>query len=347
MRNTKEKKKGILNALLFVLIFGATLYGVFHGEDMGELKEALSRCRTGWIACAAGCVFAFLVFDALNMRLLLGSIGMPPPPGCCFLSTAVGFFFCAITPSASGGQPMQVYYLRKKGVPGSVTSVALLVTAIFYKLTLVLVGLGLLFAGHGYLQARLGGMMFFFHLGMILTAGWTAFLLLMLFRPGMAKGIVIWLMTVLEELHIMKNREKYQAAMDEVMESYAAASEHLKKHPRLMAEVFGIMILRRGALLSVTWCVYRALGLSGVSWPEIMMLQAVISICADMLPVPGGMGASEGLFLRVFGLAFGDVVLPGMLLSRGIGHYCQLILCAVFTLIAAATMNRGGRYVDI
>ena len=49
-------------------------------------------------------------------------------------------------------------------------------------------------------------------------------------------------------------------------------------------------------------------------------LQAMISVVVDMLPVPGGMGASENLFMQIFLPIFGPaLVLPGMLISRGVG----------------------------
>ena len=37
----KKKKKVILNAAIFLIVFLLTVYGVFHGEDMEELKEAM------------------------------------------------------------------------------------------------------------------------------------------------------------------------------------------------------------------------------------------------------------------------------------------------------------------
>ncbi len=40
-----------------------------------------------------------------------------------------------------------------------------------------------------------------------------------------------------------------------------------------------------------------------------------------MLPLPGGMGISETLFLTIFSPVFGGLLLPGMVLSRGLGYY--------------------------
>ncbi len=307
---------------------------------MGELKAALARCRTDWLICAVSCVAVFILCEATALWVLLDSFGMGLRKGTTFFTACIGFFFSAITPSSTGGQPMEVYYLRKKGIPVSVSSAILLVMAAAYKLVLSVVGLGLLIIAPGFLKAHLGGMMFLYYIGLALTAGLTALLFLFLFRPGIARGILIGGMTVLEELHLLKDREIRQRSLEMSMDVYSDASEHLRKCPGVLLEVLGIMLLRRLALFSVTWCVYRALGLSGSGWWSIILLQASISVSADMLPLPGGMGVSEGLFIKAFGAVFGAAVLPGMVLSRGIGHYSQLILCAAVSLTAIALLRR-------
>ena len=74
----------------------------------------------------------------------------------------------------------------------------------------------------------------------------------------------------------------------------------------------------------------------------IIVLQGTISVAVDMLPLPGGMGISEQLFLRIFLPIFGSkLLLPGMLLSRGLGYYTELILSALLTIFANFTIGRN------
>lgn len=58
----------------------------------------------------------------------------------------------------------------------------------------------------------------------------------------------------------------------------------------------------------------------------LITLQAVIAVSVDMLPLPGGMGISETLFLIIFAPVFGELLLPGMVLSRGLGYYSELLI---------------------
>ena len=339
-KEEKKNKKTLWNALLFALILAGTVYGVLHGQDLGALKTALSGCRTDWLILAAVCVVLSILGEATGEWMQLDSLGTSPGRVSCLASACVGFFFSAITPSATGGQPMQVYYLRQKGIPVSVTSVAFLVEAMCYKTVLVIVGLALTILSPGYLRQSLGGMLFLFYIGIVLTAGWTVFLLFLIFRQRTARSILVWIMTVLEELHILKNREALQASFEVSMDMYADTADHLKKHPLVLAGVFAAMVVRRAGVYSVAWCVYRAMGLTGTGWFAIVLTQAIIGISADMLPLPGGMGISEALFVKVCSGIFGDMVLPGMILSRGIGHYCQLILCGAAAMLALFRNSR-------
>ena len=72
-----------------------------------------------------------------------------------------------------------------------------------------------------------------------------------------------------------------------------------------------------------------------------------------MLPLPGGMGISETLFLKIFPPVFGSaLLLPAMVLSRGLGYYGELLVSAVFTIVAQLTIGntkrekRGGTTYD-
>jgi len=70
----------------------------------------------------------------------------------------------------------------------------------------------------------------------------------------------------------------------------------------------------------------------------------MISVSVDMLPLPGGMGISEKLFLSIFQPVCGkNFVLPVMVVSRGISYYTQLIISAIMTGVAYFTIGGAGR----
>ena len=137
----------------------------------------------------------------------------------------------------------------------------------------------------------------------------------------------------------MKHKEERREKLDASMDTYRGTAVYLKEHMGVIVVVFGITFVQRMALFAATWFVYRAFGLSGTSFFDILFLQAVIAVAVDMLPLPGGMGISETLFLNIFRPVFGSLLLPGMVLSRGLGYYAELLISAAFTVVAQLTIG--------
>ena len=53
------------------------------------------------------------------------------------------------------------------------------------------------------------------------------------------------------------------------------------------------------------------------------------------------MGISETLFLKIFPPVFGSaLLLPAMVLSRGLGYYGELLVSAVFTIVAQSGKSK-------
>ena len=52
------------------------------------------------------------------------------------------------------------------------------------------------------------------------------------------------------------------------------------------------------------------------------------------------MGISETLFLTIFAPVFGTLLLPGMVLCRGLGYYGELLISALFTIVAQLTIGQ-------
>ena len=337
----KENRKKILgNTLLFVAVLGLTLYAVFRGQDINAIREAIEGCDSRWLLPAIVCVLAFIGGEAIILRLLLRSCGYHLGQGRCFLVSSAGFFFSAVTPSAGGGQPMQAYFLRRERIPVPVSAVILMAVTITYKLVLVLTGLFMALFRRDFLAARFGDMMLLFWLGLALTVGFTSLLLTLVFHPHLARRAMDGGHKLLEKLHILRRsgsrREKLLAAM----ERYHETAGYFKSHMGLMLVVQLITFAQRFALFTVPWLVCRSFGIPG-RWLDIALTQAMITVAADMLPLPGGMGVTEALFLTAFAPVFGALTLPAMVVSRGVDFYCRLLLSAAFTAVAAAVLGRA------
>ena len=336
----KSRKKIIFNGVFLAVVFALTIYGVFHGEDLSSMMDAIHRADKRWLVPGIALVAFFIWGESIIIWYMMRSSGICLKKRTCFLFSSVGFFFSCITPSASGGQPMQIYYMKKEKISIPVSTVILMIVTITYKLVLVVIGVGIAIFGRGFLHKYLEGILPVFYLGLALNIFCVTFMTILVFHPLLAKAILVKGMKLLERLHLMKKKEGRLKKLEDSMDTYRNTAAYLKNNPFVIVKVIGITFIQRMALFAVTWFVYQAFGLHGTGFWEILFLQAVISVSVDMLPLPGGLGISETLFLNIFSPVFGGLLLPGMVLSRGLGYYGELLISAVFTVVAQLTIGK-------
>ena len=336
----KSRKKIIFNGVFLAVVFALTIYGVFHGEDLSSMMDAIHRADKRWLIPGIALVAFFIWGESIIIWYMMRSSGIQLKKRTCFLFSSVGFFFSCITPSASGGQPMQIYYMKKEKISIPVSTVILMIVTLTYKLVLVVIGIGIAIFGRGFLHKYLEGILPVFYLGLALNIFCVTFMTILVFHPLLAKAIMVKGMKLLERLHLVKKKDGRLKKLEDSMDTYRNTAAYLKNNPFVIVKVIGITFIQRMALFAVTWFVYQAFGLHGTGFWEILFLQAVISVSVDMLPLPGGMGISETLFLNIFSPVFGGLLLPGMVLSRGLGYYGELLISAAFTVVAQLTIGK-------
>lgn len=333
--SVESKRKKIGNTLFLVAVFLLTIYSVFHGEDLHAVAKAIEGVNPWYIILAGAAVVFFIWGESIIIHYMFATLNIKTKKRTCFLYSCVGFFFSAITPSATGGQPAQIYYMRRNKIPIPVATLVLMIVTITYKSVLVFIGLFVAFFQRGFVHRYLEGILPIFYLGVALNVFCCIFMSFLVFCPNLAKNMLVKGMHFLEHIHLMKKKPERQQKLEASMEHYEAAAVYFKTHKMVIGNVMVITFLQRFALFFVTWFVYKAFGLSGASVYDVVMLQAVVSVSVDMLPLPGGMGISENLFLIIFKSVFvGSLLLPGMVLSRGIAYYVQLLFSAVMTAVA-------------
>ena len=310
------KKNTFWNIVFLTIVFTLTIYGVFHGEDLGTMLEAVRKADIKCLIPGIILVLFFIWGESVILWYMMRSFQIRLKKRICFLFSSVGFFFSCITPSATGGQPMQIYYMKKEKIPIPVATVILMVVTITYKLVLVVMGVGIVCFGRKFMQRYMEEVTPVFYLGVLLNIFCVAFMTKLVFHQD------------------LRHKEERCNKLRESMQIYRETALYLRNHPGMIFRVIVITFIQRLALFTVTWLVYLSFGLSGTPVWHVIILQAVISISVDMLPLPGGMGISEALFLKIFSSVFGSMTLPAMVLSRGMSYYSELLMSAVFTLVA-------------
>ena len=336
----ENRKKQLVNLIFLATVFGITMYMIFRGKDIRKILEVVKTADLRYILLGILCVVLFIIGESVIIFYMMRTLGEKVKMSHCALYSFVGFFFSCITPSATGGQPMQIYYMKKDKLDIPVSTLVLMIVTITYKAVLVLIGLGVCLVGRDFLRGYLGDYMWVFYLGVALNVFCVTLMLILVFAPGLAKWMMVKGLKFMEHFRLLKKEARRLEALERSMDQYHDTAAFWAGHKMVILNVLVITFVQRTILFTVTYWVYRSMGLSGYHLFTIVLLQSVISVSVDMLPLPGGMGISETLYMIMFVPVFGSVLLPSMLLSRGISYYAQVLISAVMTCVAQLTIGR-------
>ena len=137
----KYKVSIILLLILILLTVGTFL----QANDLSEVLSALSEMSLLWLALGILLVLLFVIMEGVMIWYLLRSFQKGIGLYQCISWSFVGFFVSGITPSATGGQPMQIYYMKRAGIQVSASMPVLMILAVLYKLVMVGIGIGICF----------------------------------------------------------------------------------------------------------------------------------------------------------------------------------------------------------
>lgn len=338
----KNNKKNILQILFLFVLLGITFYELLKGQELGALWETIKLAKKDYIFWGVLIVLLFVCCESVIIYYMMRSLKKEVRLGSCIKYSFIGFFFSCITPSASGGQPAQIYYMSKDRIDVPVSTLVLMIVTLTYKLVLVLVGVFLILFNAPFIEKFMQETKFWFYLGVFLNVVTVTLLVILTFIPKLTKWLMHIALRLIEKLRILKHKEERSKRLAESMDMYKESAHYFRDHKLVIFNVLLISIFQRFCLFYTTYIVYQAFGLREYGAFEIMTLQATISIAVDMLPLPGGVGASEALFLSIFVPVFGPaLVLPGMLLSRGLSYYALLIISALVTVYAHISITHA------
>lgn len=367
--------KLMLWGLLFAALVGLTVCFLNRQYSLASVISSIKTADPLWLIPGVLAMGLFFVCEGVNigncLRLAGHDVSLPSE----IRYAMTGFFFSSITPSASGGQPMQLYFMRMDGLPVSHSSLALLTELTSFQAAaaaLALAGLGarcsrvlgastaagtggVALAGisggtggaaltgipDGAASAGGGIAASVFAAGILINAAVLAILLFLIFSPASIKIIVSPVLWAVDRFNPQKASVFRIKILRGVCE-YRRASQYITKNPRAIARIFLTSVIQLLAYFSITFCVLQSLGITGISWGEATLSQAALYVAVSALPLPGAVGVTEGGFALLFAsLVPSDLMGVAIILSRFVSFGLPLIVSGMGTFLMGT--GRDGR----
>ena len=355
--------KLMLWGLLFAALVGLTVCFLNRQYSLASVISSIKTADPLWLIPGVLAMGLFFVCEGVNigncLRLAGHDVSLPSE----IRYAMTGFFFSSITPSASGGQPMQLYFMRMDGLPVSHSSLALLTELTSFQAAaaaLALAGLGarcsrvlgastaagtggaaLAGISDGAASAGGGIAASVFAAGILINAAVLAILLFLIFSPASIKIIVSPVLWAVDRFNPQKASVFRIKILRGVCE-YRRASQYITKNPRAIARIFLTSVIQLLAYFSITFCVLQSLGITGISWGEATLSQAALYVAVSALPLPGAVGVTEGGFALLFAsLVPSDLMGVAIILSRFVSFGLPLIVSGMGTFLMGK--GRDGR----
>ena len=331
MEARRAKRKTLWQlAYIFVTLLVLLLLGVFNPE-IAPLFQGKLTLRSSWMLLCAAAMIGFWLLQTLVYHMAAKVVDVRIPLHRSLKVMMFGEYYSAVTPFASGGQPMQLGYYRRYGVSAAKGTSILALRYIGY-LTAICLCFLVAFAAQGQrILAEHPVVFWLTALGFAVNLVSVLLVALLLFRRSMVERAGAWVIGLLCKLPWFKNRreqwlEKFARGADE----FAQAAECIRQKPALCLALLLTSLLSVASQFSVAYFVYRSVGLDAAGYFELFSMQIYLYLAVSFVPTPGATGASEGGFYLFFAMLFPQSLLfSAMLLWRLFTYYSNLLIGAV------------------
>lgn len=333
----RKTKKLIRNLILFFALIILTFSIILKDQDVSQIFNILLNVKKEYILIAIACMCIYILCDAINIGRTLKALKEKSTFLKNIKYSLIGFFFSSVTPAASGGQPMQIYYMHKEKISVASSTLALLINLTCVQIVTISVALFSLIFNYQYLNKFLVG---FFILGITLNSSALALLLISILSKRMTRGLINIAIKILR-LFKVKNIEAKQEKLENELKKYQDSSEYIKTNKLVILKNLVTTYIQYIVYYSISYWVYCSFGLSGHTAFEIITMQSVLYATVSGIPSPGAVGVSEGGYLAIF-----ETVLPGtilnsaMLLTRGVNFYLFVAISAIIVIINALNAKK-------
>lgn len=329
----KDIKNLIRNLIIFLTLIVITFYFIFRKQNINEVKDIIFSIDIKYLFIGILAMIGYVFFESLNIKSVLKSLGNKVSIFNTFRYTLIGFFFSGITPAASGGQPMEIYFMHKDGIPVSHGTLALLVELISFQLVIITSCiLGAIINPH----LLDNGVIYLFFAGLTLNLIALTTMLVCFLSEKLAKKIVNLFLDILKFFRYKKVEEKRESIY-KTLDSYTESAKIIKKNKSIFIKSIFLVIIQMYVYYTIPYWVYRAFGLNSLGIFDIIFTQSLLFCSVSSIPLPGSVGISESAFISIYSAIFGSTLLTSAtILNRFINFYSFIIIaliCVIYSFI--------------
>lgn len=321
-------KKHKYNIIILVLVTLIVAYFVLK-DDFTNIINAISKVNIWWVIFSCILVVVFWYFQALSLSALSSTTGRRFPFLKMLKSMIICNFFSAITPSATGGQPFQIYYLKKSGVDLGTATNLVVEQSTLYQIALVALSFIALAINSFYNifppDNILRNLVI---IGFVVNFIVIVVLLFICFGKKSNKYIILKFFSFLHKIRIIKDKEKIMSKVEKTIDNFYISAHTLNHNKSVLIQGAIYNLIGLAFLYLTPLTVAYALGdFSSMNILLTIIASAYVMLIGAFVPIPGGSGGIELAFANFFGFFItGPTLMALLLIWRFITYYFTIII---------------------
>lgn len=348
-RQRSKSTKQIAGILFLITLMVGTGCYYFRGYSFSDLWNALKNANSAYLFCGFAMMFIFIGCEAFNISMILKVLYCNVPFFKCFQYACIGFYFSSITPSASGGQPAQIYYMKKDRIPLPISSLTIFFVVYIYEIAMIALGCIMYILRNTLAIHFISKLKYLFLFGFIVNSAVILVLFSLMYSKKLVPLILSFIMKVMKKFRLMKDVDAKKQKIEQSLVSYHEKAIVLKKHPVLFFKVLSVTMIQMISYNLIASFVYHSLYAKTGHTMDLLTCQSLLTISVSAIPLPGAEGVAQGGFLQVFDMFFHrDIITSAMLIYRALSFYIPLLLSFfvyIYTYLrTAGKLNRGDSF---
>ncbi|WP_277232680.1 lysylphosphatidylglycerol synthase transmembrane domain-containing protein [Romboutsia timonensis] len=337
---TKTQKICIQYGFLLLLIC-MTVYLVSTTLDITLIPMIMKLVNKKFIFIGFLIMVLYIILECTIINILIKTIQKTKVRFLAVKIAMMGFYYNLVTPFASGSQPMQIYALNKYDINLSKSIAIVTNKTVLFQTVVTIYSAVIIFLNIDVLKNELPSILVLMSIGMVMNIVSLLGGMLIVLSPNTMKIIVKVIVNILYRLKIFKSLNKKIHTINRFIDEYSYSIKLFIKNKKALCLSIILTIIQLTVFFSISYCVYKAFNLNGLSLFDVLALQVFLYMSVSPIPTPGNVGANEVAFLTIFSNVFpGNIIGYSVFLYSIYVYYFLVVVCGLFTIHTHYHMNK-------
>lgn len=344
----KKKKYGWVGSVLLLALIAFGIYimvqlamTVGDGE-IKSLESIIANANWTFVILTIAILAVAIAADSMKYALVTDTVIGKANVKTSTKVALLGKYYDNITPFSSGGQPMQIYYLHKKGYTAGQSTAIIMIKYFANMFAWVTMCLCLMAFNSGALyqyvpnDATRNLFIVAGWIGLVVNASMPVLIVLFVIFPRLTTKLVSACIWLLNKIRIVKDKEKALKKAYRGVEEFRSAFKIMSKNPWKFFALICLCIIEPLITTALPYVIMVGLGgTTDISWNAlfaVMTLNVYASMSVAIIPTPGNSGFAENAVLLAFANIASSVAFWVVFVWRFFTYYIYILIGMALTL---------------